>query len=76
MLRDVARFRADDPAALVEASLACPVCLHGAEVRWCSSLALWDESVSCRCGHCGTCWRLEVDMEQALRLELLRTGGG
>lgn len=72
MLHDVARFRDEDPDALVRAALACPVCLHGREVAWRPSLALWEESASCRCGHCGTRWRLELERGQALRLLLLR----
>ena len=33
LLADTARFRADDPDALVHASLACPLCLRSDDVR-------------------------------------------
>ena len=38
-LADVARFRPDDPAALVEASLACPVCLRSEDIEWAAGAA-------------------------------------
>ena len=53
MLMDTARFRADDPDALVTASLACPVCLQADEVSWEGVLEGYDPSVQCRCPSCG-----------------------
>jgi hypothetical protein len=67
---DTARFRADDPDALVAASLACPLCLHGESVDWDASLDGYDPSVECSCGRCEMEWRVYLTPEQALRLSL------
>lgn len=74
-LEDVARFRADDPAALVTASLSCPICLGEEAVRWRQRLEEWEDSVECHCAHCGARWEVYTEPEQALRLELLRAHG-
>ena len=37
LLVDIARFRPDDPDALVHASLACPMCLRSDDVEWAGS---------------------------------------
>lgn len=68
---DTARFRPDDPDALVAASLACPVCLHGDGVRCEDALDGYDPSVRCDCGTCNTRWRVFLTPEQALRLALM-----
>jgi hypothetical protein len=65
----VATYRADDPAELVAASLACPWCL-GAAVDYALDDAEHDASADCRCRACGHGWRLFLAPEQALRLAL------
>ncbi len=66
---DVARFRADDDAALVAASFACPVCL-GLDAAARLVLERDDSEVECRCAACATEWSVAVDPTQALRLVL------
>jgi hypothetical protein len=68
---DTARFRADDPDALVIASLACPICLHGESVDWDAALDGYDPSVECSCPHCEESWRVYLTPQQALRLGLM-----
>jgi hypothetical protein len=70
-LADVARFRADDPDALVTASLACPICLRSEEVEWEAALDGYDPSVQCRCPTCQEHWRVYLAPQQALRLGLM-----
>jgi hypothetical protein len=69
-LADVARFTAQDPDAVVLASFACPICLHGA-VDPDVSLDGYDPSVSCECSECDATWRVYLTQEQALRLGLM-----
>ncbi len=67
-LDDVARFRADDDALLVAASLACPVCLGLA----CDAQLVIerdDSEVECACS-CGADWHVAVDPAQVMRLVL------
>jgi hypothetical protein len=71
MLADTARFRADDPDALVIASLACPICLGSGEVEWHAALDGYDPSVECRCHRCDEHWRVYLEPQQALRFSLL-----
>lgn len=71
MLADTARFRADDPDALVIASLACPICLAGDVVEWHAALDGYDPSVECRCPRCEERWRVYLEPQQALRFSLL-----
>lgn len=71
MLADTARFRPDDPDALVTASLACPVCLRAEDVEWDDSLEGYDPSVQCRCPSCQARWRVYLAPEQALRVGLM-----
>jgi hypothetical protein len=73
MLADTARFRADDPDELVTASLACPICLAGEEVRWEGALDSYDPFVECRCPGCEERWRVYLAPQQALRLGLMGT---
>ena len=68
---DMARFRPDDPDALVTASLACPVCLRSEEIDWAAALQGYDPSVQCRCPSCEERWRVYLALEQALRLGLM-----
>ncbi len=71
LLADVARFRADDPDALVTASLACPICLRSDEVEWEAALDGYDPSVQCRCPSCEERWRVYLEPQQALRFGLM-----
>jgi hypothetical protein len=70
-LTDIARFRSDDPDALVTAAFACPLCLHTETVHWHGSLEGYDPSVQCLCESCQARWRVYVAPEQALRLGLM-----
>jgi hypothetical protein len=71
LLADVARFRADDPDALVTASLACPICLRSEQVQWEAALDGYDPSVQCRCPTCEERWRVYLAPQQALRFGLM-----
>lgn len=71
LLTDTARFRAEDPDALVLASLACPVCLHAESVDWDANLEGYDPSAECTCSRCEEEWRVYLTPEQALRLGLM-----
>lgn len=68
---DTARFRPDDPDALVAASLACPICLRTEEVRWEAALEGYDPSVECLCPACQERWRVYLAPQQALRFGLM-----
>jgi hypothetical protein len=70
-LADVARFRPEDPDILVQAALACPVCLRTQDVEWLDSLEGYDPSVQCRCPSCQTRWWVYLAPDQALRLGLM-----
>jgi hypothetical protein len=70
-LVDTARFRPDDPDALVAASLACPICLRSDEVVWEAALEGYDPSVECRCPACEERWRVYLAPQQALRFGLM-----
>ncbi|HEY1715027.1 MAG TPA: hypothetical protein VGG07_19145 [Solirubrobacteraceae bacterium] len=71
VLADVARFRPEDPDALVQAALACPVCLRVEDVEFHDSLEGYDPSVKCRCPSCHTRWRVYLAPDQVLRLGLM-----
>jgi hypothetical protein len=68
---DTARFRPDDPDALVTASLACPICLRSDHVIWEAALEDYDPSVECRCPTCAKKWRVYLAPQQALRFGLM-----
>ncbi|MGI8507605.1 MAG: hypothetical protein ACR2MK_12555 [Solirubrobacteraceae bacterium] len=71
-LADTARFRPDDPDALVTASLACPICLGSEDVVWeAAALDGYDPSVLCRCPACNQRWRVYLAPDQALRVGLM-----
>ncbi|MGH2913896.1 MAG: hypothetical protein ACRDMX_02800 [Solirubrobacteraceae bacterium] len=70
-LCDTARFRPEDPDALVLAALACPLCLRSQGVTCEDSLHGYDPSVRCRCPSCQARWRVYLTPEQALRLGLM-----
>jgi hypothetical protein len=71
LLADTARFRPTDPDALVNASLACPVCLRCEDIEWDDSLEGYDPSVRCVCRSCQAQWRVYLAPQQALRLGLM-----
>jgi hypothetical protein len=71
VLADTARFRADDPDALVTASLACPICLGSEQVMWEASLGGYDPAVSCWCPECEQRWRVYLAPQQELRIGLM-----
>ena len=71
MLADTARFRIDDPDALVRASLACPMCLRSDDLELHAALDGYDPSVQGRCPRCEESWRVYLEPQQALRLALM-----
>lgn len=71
VITDVARFRPDDPDALVSASLACPLCLRSEELHFTAALEGYDPRVDCVCQSCLERWRVYLDPQQALRFGLL-----
>jgi len=66
---DVARFRAEDASVLVEASFACPWCLHRASTVLLMS-GDHDTTARCRCFACDRAWLVLLNAEQLLRLAL------
>jgi hypothetical protein len=71
-LTDIARFRVDDPDALVTASLACPLCLRSEPVERHAVLEDgYDPSVDCACPRCRIGWRVYLQPQQALRYCLM-----
>lgn len=70
-LADIARFRPEDPDALVAAALACPFCLRAEDVESDDNLEGYDPSVQCRCPSCQERWRVYLAPDQALRLGLM-----
>jgi hypothetical protein len=71
LLADTARFRTDDPDVLVEAALACPLCLRSEGIVWEAALTGYDPSVECHCPACSERWRVYLTPPQALRLSVL-----
>lgn len=71
LLTETTAFRGDDPCCLVEAGLACRVCLSG-DVEWALALEPWDHQALCRCRDCGHERRVSLTGDQALRLSLHR----
>jgi len=67
-------FRGDDSPVLVEASLACRICLSG-EVEFVLRPERWVAEAECRCLACGDCRTVSLTDEQALRLALHRRPG-
>ena len=70
MLTDTARFRANDPDALVLASLACPICLQSDTVEGDADVYGYDPAIECQCGCCDVAWRVYLGPQQALRFAL------
>jgi hypothetical protein len=69
VLTETATFRPDDDVCLVEASLACRVCLSD-DVEWSLRTDDWDPEVACRCRRCGDSRTVSLTGYQALRLSL------
>ena len=68
---ETASFRGDDDVCLVEASLACSVCLSS-DVEWGLHTDDWEAAVRCRCEECGHVRTVWLTGDQALRLSLDR----
>jgi hypothetical protein len=66
---ELANFRADDQPCLVEASLACRVCLSG-DIAWALRGDAWEPEVYCRCRGCGDVRVVSLTTDQALRLSI------
>ena len=69
-MTETATFRGDDHVWLVEASLACRVCLSG-EIDWSLRVETWDHEAVCRCRRCGDVRVVSLTGELALRLALV-----
>jgi hypothetical protein len=69
--REIASFRADDDPSLVEAALACRVCLSS-EIDWSLEIGEFDGQVHCRCRTCGDRRVVSLTSDQTLRLSLHR----
>jgi hypothetical protein len=61
-----ASFLLTDPPALVQAALACPVCLHS--VEWEDAGAGVQPAVDCECRNCGHVRTVHLTAAQMLRL--------
>jgi hypothetical protein len=61
-----ASFLLTDPPALVQASLACPLCLHS--VDWRDAGTGTDPAVECECRNCGHGRLVHLTAGQMLRL--------
>lgn len=70
-LTETASFRGDDATCLVEASLACRVCLSS-DIEWSLRVDEWDADVECRCQACGDIRTVSLTGDQALRLSVDR----
>lgn len=64
-------FRGNDSPVLVEASLACRLCLSG-HVEFLLRPVPWAAEAECRCLACGERRTVSLTDEQALRLALHR----
>jgi hypothetical protein len=65
---ETATFQFTDSRTTVEASLACPRCLHA--VAWDPVGAGAQPAVECRCTHCGHTRVVELTGAQMLRLTI------
>lgn len=63
-----ADFQFTDTRTMVEASLACPRCLHA--IAWESVGAGAQPAIACRCTHCGHERTVELSGAQMLRLTM------
>jgi hypothetical protein len=64
-------FRADDDSRLVEASLACRMCLSS-DVEWSLAVDEYEAEAHCRCRGCGYVRTVSLTDSQALRLSVDR----
>jgi hypothetical protein len=64
-----AAFALDDPDALVDAALACPMCLGGDSLVD-VGLVAGELAGTCSCGSCDATWSLALEPQQLLRLAL------
>jgi hypothetical protein len=69
-----ADFLVTDPTPLVEAALACPVCLHG--VDWELAGFGAQAGIACRCRGCGARRAVALSGAQLLRLATLEDDDG
>jgi hypothetical protein len=67
--RYAATFTLDDPDALVDAALSCPLCL-GADSTADVDLTGDEVTGRCSCAACGATWSLSLEPQQLLRLVL------
>jgi hypothetical protein len=72
MCTEPANFRGDDEPCLVQAALACRMCLSGA-VAWSLEVDEWEAQVECSCRDCGHRRVMSLNSQQALRLYLHRS---
>jgi hypothetical protein len=70
-LTETATFRGDDATPLVEASLACRMCLSG-QIDWSLRVDEWDAEAVCHCRGCDDVRTVSLTGEQALRLSVDR----
>ncbi|HEU0023244.1 MAG TPA: hypothetical protein VFQ12_01345 [Thermoleophilaceae bacterium] len=66
---ELASFRGDDELCLVEAALACRLCLSS-DVEWSLLVEDFEGQVECRCRACGYSRTVSLTSEQTLRLSL------
>jgi hypothetical protein len=66
---ELASFRGDDEDCLVEAALACRMCLSG-DVEWSLEVDDFDGHVDCSCRACGYVRTVALTSDQTLRLSL------
>jgi hypothetical protein len=67
---DVARFVVDDDASLVNASFACPYCLHTATDVELNLDDAFGSAATCWCHGCSRDWVVVLNFGQAMRLAL------
>jgi hypothetical protein len=66
---ELATFRGDDELCLVEAALACRMCLSS-DVEWSLAVDDFEGQVKCACRSCGYVRVVSLTSEQTLRLSL------
>ena len=66
---ELASFRGNDEDCLVEAALACRMCLSG-DVEWSLEVEDFEGHVECGCRSCGYTRTVMLTSDQALRLSL------
>ena len=66
---ELATFRGNDDPCLVEAALACRMCLSS-DVQWSLDVEDFEGHVECACRACGYVREVSLTSEQTLRLSL------